>query len=79
VSPQQRRKSSATDLSPRTRAIVLAFAALLALAGCQSALDDCQKAHPSDPAAAQACFHAVLQQQNARLDRLHAAEYRGRD
>jgi uncharacterized lipoprotein YajG len=63
----------------RRIAALMTIAAFLALAGCQSPREACQKAHPTDPAAADACFQAVLQQQNEQLDRLHASEYRGRD
>jgi hypothetical protein len=48
----------------RAAAAMLTVAALLALAGCQSPREACQKAHPTDPSAANACFQAVLQRQN---------------
>jgi len=64
---------------PKRVALLLAVGSLLALAGCESVLEACQKAHPGDPAAAQACFQAVLQQQSEQLDRLHAEEFRGRE
>jgi hypothetical protein len=59
--------------------MLLAAGSLLALAGCQSALEACQKAHPGDEVAAQACFQTVLQQQSHALDVMHAQEYRGRE
>jgi hypothetical protein len=76
---RHRANGGSTGAPQRGLAIVAAVAVLLALTGCQSPLDACRKAHPADPAAARACFQTVLQQQNARLDRLHASEYRGRD
>jgi len=63
----------------RGAALLLSAGSLLTLAGCQSPLESCQKEHPGDPTAAQACFQAVLQQQNLQLDRLRAMEFRGRD
>jgi uncharacterized protein YecT (DUF1311 family) len=60
-------------------AALLTVTALLALAGCQSALDACRQAHPTDLAAADTCFQAVLQQQNEQLNRMHAEQFRGRE
>jgi uncharacterized protein YecT (DUF1311 family) len=63
----------------RWLALLPAAFCLLALSACESAFDDCQKAHPADQAAAAACFQAVLQRQNAQLNRYHAEEFRGRN
>jgi hypothetical protein len=51
---------------------------LLALAGCVSVLDKCRRAHPTDPAAVQACWNAVLQRQSAEQDRQDRLNYKGR-
>jgi hypothetical protein len=73
-------------LTPRSRraaqkrvAMLLTVTSLLALAACESAQERCRKAHPGDLAASEACFRAVLQQENQELNRLHAEELRGRD
>jgi starvation-inducible outer membrane lipoprotein len=49
---------------------------LLLLAACTSPEEQCRKQHPTDQAAFQACWNAVLQQQNAYLNRLRAEDAR---
>jgi hypothetical protein len=59
-------------------AMLLAAGALLAPAGCTTALDECRRQYPTGSAAYQACFEAELARENQRLNQLHASEYRGR-
>lgn len=62
---------------------VIAKVALLLLpllvAGCTTPEEQCRKQHPSDQAAFEACWNAVLQQQNAYLNHLLAESYRSRE
>ena len=48
--------------------ITLIFASLPVLTACDSPEAVCGKAHPGDPAAANACLQAGLKQQNGRLN-----------
>ena len=56
--------------------ITLIVASLPGLIACESLEEACRKAHPGDPTASNVCFRAVLQQQNAQLNREAGQESR---
>jgi hypothetical protein len=52
---------------------------LLLLAGCTPPEEQCRKEHPTNQAAFEACWNAILRQQNAYLNRLRAQDARSNE
>jgi hypothetical protein len=63
----------------RGMAMLLTLGSLLTLAGCGSGPEECRKAYPSGSAAYESCRRAVLQRENAQLNRMEGLEFRARD
>jgi hypothetical protein len=64
--------------APRLLGAFLSIGVLVGLAGCESITEKCQKEYPGDSAAADACFRAVLQQENTQQNQQDREDYRGR-
>jgi Aldose 1-epimerase len=65
----------ATCRLPAVGRVALALGLLL-LVGCTPPEEQCRKEHPGNQTAFEACWNAVLQQQNAYLNRLRAEDAR---
>jgi hypothetical protein len=60
----------------RRIAVVLTVGALLALAGCETIKERCQKEYPADPAAQESCVRAVFQRENELQNQRDREDFR---